>query len=340
MTAIVSNLLAAGGWELVVGWILPTALNSALFGLLVLPAWRYLQALHIAAAASNTAKALTLLVAAVVGGLVLSALQAPLYQFLEGYTWPARIRQRGIDGQLRRKKLVKARLRLILLVRQEQAGELTGKQAAVLARYWPRVRTACPSLVQDWHVSAWAKALDRYPIDDKQVLPSQLGNAIRRMEEYGYDRYNLDVLAMWYALTSAVSDQIRKDVGSSRAMVDFYVCLLYGHIVVALAAIATIAVVPGHAAGPAVAAAVGLVLPGLWYRLAVAGTDEWAAAVQALVDTGRQPLAESLGLTMPASLDLERQMWRAASRNVRVAYSARSRQLDQFRLVRNRVRGP
>ena len=141
MTAIVSNLLAAGGWEVVVGWILPTALNSALFGLLVLPAWRYLPALHIAAAASNTAKALTLLVAAVVGGLVLSALQAPLYQFLEGYTWPARIRQRGIDGQLRRKKLVKARLRLILLVRQEQAGELTGKQAAVLARDWPRARS-------------------------------------------------------------------------------------------------------------------------------------------------------------------------------------------------------
>jgi len=339
MTAIVSSLLASGGWGLVVGWIIPTALNGALFGLLVLPAWRYVPVLHGAAMASNPTKALTLFVAAIVGGLALSALQAPLYQLLEGYTWPARIRKWGIDRHVRRKKLAKLRLRLILLVRQEQAEELTRKQAASLARFWPDIRAACPNPVQDWQISACAEPLSRYPIDDKQILPSLLGNAIRRIEEYGFDRYNLDVVTMWYALTSAVPEQTRKDTSVSRAMVDFYICLLYGQIVVALAAVATLVAAFGHPAGPAVAAAACLLLPLLWYRLAVAGTDEWAAAVQALVDTGRQPLAESLGLSMPGSLDLERQMWRAVSRNARVAYSARARELDQFRLLRTRVRG-
>jgi hypothetical protein len=159
------------------------------------------------------------------------------------------------------------------------------------------------------------------------------------MEEYGHDRYNLDVLTMWYALTSAVPEQTRKDAGASRATVDFYICLLYGNIVTAIAATATLAAVPGHPVGPAVAAAAGIMLPWLWYRLAVEATDEWAAAVQALVDTGRQPLAESLGLAMPGSLDLERQMWRAVSRNAHIAHSARARELDQFRLTRSRIRG-
>lgn len=338
MTAIVSNLLASGGWELVVGWILPTALNGALFGLLVLPTWRYLPALHAAAVASSPARAVTLLVVAIVGGLVLSALQVPLYQFLEGYTWPARIRRWGVRRQLQRKSFANRRLHLIALVRQAQNGPLTKSQAARLAGYWPSVRAACPSPVQDWQVAAWAKPLSRYPVRDEQVLPSRLGNAIRRMEEYGNDRYSFELLTWWYALTNAMPDKMRKDIGSSRAMVDFYVCLLYGQIVVALAAVATIGAVPAHPTGPAVAAAVGLALPLLWYRLAVAGTDEWAAAVRALVDTGRQPLAESLGLNLPATLDLERQMWRAASRNATLPYSARASQVDRFRLVRSRFR--
>lgn len=338
MTAIVSSLLASGGWELVVGWILPTALNGVLFGLLVLPAWRYVPALHAAAVASSPAKALTLLVVAIVGGLVLSALQTPLYRFLEGYSWPARMRRLGVGRQVHRRRVAKRRLALLVLVQQEQNGRLTAAQKASLAGFWPDVRAACQKPVQDWQLTAWMALLRRYPVSDKQVLPSRLGNAIRRIEEYGSDRYNFDLLTWWYALTNAVPDKMRKDVGSSRAMVDFYVCLLYGHIAVALAAVATIGAAPAHPVGPAVAAGVGFVLPVLWYRLAVAGTDEWAAAVQALVDTGRAPLAESLNLNLPATLYLEREMWGAALSNATYPYSARASQIDRFRVVRHRFR--
>ncbi len=46
-----------------------------------------------------------------------------------------------------------------------------------------------------------------------------------------------------------------------------------------------------------------------WYRVAVVATDDWAGAVRALVNLGRQPLATSIGLALPRSLDDERTMW-------------------------------
>jgi hypothetical protein len=49
------------------------------------------------------------------------------------------------------------------------------------------------------------------------------------------------------------------------------------------------------------------------YRLAVVATDEWDAAVRALVDHGRSGLAAVFGLTVPVKLEDERLMWRAVN---------------------------
>ena len=45
------------------------------------------------------------------------------------------------------------------------------------------------------------------------------------------------------------------------------------------------------------------------YRIAVVATDDWAGAVRAMVNLGRQPLATSIGLTLPNTIDEERVMW-------------------------------
>jgi hypothetical protein len=332
MSAIVTSLLAAGGWGLVVGWILPTALNSLLFGLLVLPTWKHVPALNGVATASTPVKALALLVAAVVGGLLLSALQTPLYRILEGYTWPSPAKQWGVSRQLRRKESLDARWRLARLMQREKARKLSDAEAHELSGFWPELLAVGRRQTQKWQVSVLAESLRRYPVDNRQVLPSVLGNAIRRFEEYGYDRYRLDVVTMWYALTGVVPKQVRKQVADSRAGVDFFVCLIYGHIIVALSAVADLAAVPDHPVGPVVAIVATVVLSFLWYRLAVSATDEWAAAVRGLVDTGRKPLAASLNLAMPRTLELERRMWQMVSRLGRQPHSDRDSKLDQFRI--------
>jgi hypothetical protein len=338
MTAILSSLLG-GGWALVAGWVLPTALNSALFGVLILPVLRHISGLHSLATASGPAKALALLATAVIGGLLLSAFQTPLYRVLEGYRgMPARVRRWRVGRHTGRKDLLGKRLRLARLAFRQSQGSLRGPEVAELDRLRasPALRKA-PELtgeITPLAISMLAEQRRRYPVDDGQVLPTLFGNAIRRFEEYSYDRYRLDAVTMWNALSGVVPGQLRKQVDAGRVGVDFFVCLIYGQLILAACGVAALIAAPGYPAGPIVAIALPVVLAPLWYRLAVEATDEWAAAFRGLVDTGRKPLAEALGLALPATLEQEREMWELASRLSRRPHSSRDSELDQFRAWR------
>ncbi|MGW2017616.1 hypothetical protein [Streptomyces sp. NPDC001927] len=173
--------------------------------------------------------------------------------------------------------------------------------------------------------------LARYPVDDAQLAPTALGNAIRRFEEYGYDRFRLDTQVMWNELTGNAPEQVRRQVDLARANVDFFVALLYGHCAVVLCAAAALTT-----AGPDVPllltaiAVPGFLIP-VWYRAAVSATDEWSAAVRALVNTGRKPLADSLSLLLPGELASEREMWAMVSKMSRLPHHERAAALDTFR---------
>jgi hypothetical protein len=113
LSEIVKGVLG-GGLALVAGWILPTALNVLLVGLLDLPNFQEGRSLIDAAAPSAAGKAALLVGAAVVFGLVLNVLQTPLYRVLEGYLlWPQwafeKRRQRHVNNKAR----IAERLKLI-----------------------------------------------------------------------------------------------------------------------------------------------------------------------------------------------------------------------------------
>ncbi|MFM9632564.1 MULTISPECIES: hypothetical protein [Streptomyces] len=172
--------------------------------------------------------------------------------------------------------------------------------------------------------------LVRYPVDDAQLAPTKLGNAIRRFEEYGYDRFRLDTQVMWNELTGNAPEQVRRQVNVARANVDFFVALLYGHCAVVLCAAA--AMTTARPDVPLLLTAIGV--PGLmipvWCHAAVSATDEWSAAVRALVNTGRKPLAESLGLLLPSDLAAERNMWTLVSKMSRLPHHERAAALDNL----------
>ncbi|MFE7594666.1 hypothetical protein ACFU6K_35205 [Kitasatospora sp. NPDC057512] len=99
---------------------------------------------------------------------------------------------------------------------------------------------------------------------------------------------------------------------------------------VAAAALASLTAAAAHVA-PLLATAIALLLTPVWYRCAVSATDSWASTVRALVNTGRKPLAEALGLALPATLDEERTMWTAVTRQTLRPFGDRSDALDIFR---------
>lgn len=280
-----------GGWTLVIGWILPTALNLAVFQVAIAPSLSRPGFLNLPQGKTTV----TLLVVAVLFGLVLNALQTPLYRLLEGYAlWPAPLYERGCTMQRRR--------------RQRMADRLTSPVASSSIRR---------ALLRE--------KLARYPDSDDQITPTRLGNAIRRLENYGYDRYRLDTQVLWNELTSSVPDWVRKQNDAARATVDFFVALLYGHAVMCVAALAALAGPHAHRMVLIVTAVCLAGLVPVWYHAAVTATDEWAAAVRALVNLGRKPLANALGLLLPKDLQEERTMWQLVTRMSRRPYAPAAR---------------
>ncbi|SFF04178.1 hypothetical protein SAMN05216251_107334 [Actinacidiphila alni] len=327
-----------GAWTLLVGWVLPTALNLSVFFFAVAPTLRHTAPVTRLWPGTRTDAALLLLASSVLLGLVLSALQNPLFRILEGYLlWPERAYRAGCARHGRIKKLMSDRLVLIRLARREAEApaRLTAEDTARLAalRADPRLTAVAAS---DARRSATQRALlreklSRYPLDDRQIAPTRLGNAIRRFEEYGYDRFRLDTQVLWNELTGTAPEQIRRQAELARVNVDFFVALLYGHGLVALAAVLSLTAADPDTLPLTVAAVVLCLLIPVWYRCAVVATDEWAAAVRALVNVGRKPLAESLGLRLPADLAAERAMWTLVTRQSRTAYSDRTAALDAYR---------
>ncbi|MFM9372158.1 hypothetical protein [Streptomyces sp. Da 82-17] len=280
-----------GGWSLVVGWVLPSAINLAVLFLAVAPQLRGdLGPLDRLWPASGADTALLLLVGAALLGLVLNALQTLLYRFLEGYVlWPAWAYDHGCRVQRARRQRIRERL----------------------AQPDPRLS---PIRVGVLHERA-----ERYPHRDEQVGPTRLANAIRRFEEYGHDRFRLDTQVLWNELMAAVPAQTGRAAETSRTNVDFFVALLYGHAGVAVAALAALPVAEDRALLLSATVLLGALVP-LWYRSAVVATDEWAAAVRALVNLGRKPLATALGLELPQELAEERRMWQLVTRMSRRPY--------------------
>ncbi|MFJ2730799.1 hypothetical protein [Streptomyces collinus] len=278
-----------GGWALVVGWVLPASLNLALFFLVVAPNLRRIAVIERLWPDSASQVALLLLGTSVLFGIVLNALQTPLYRFLDGYLlWPRSAYDRGCRRQRSRKERI----------------------ADLIAQ--PEGRTPVQSALLN-------EQLARYPTDDDQLAPTRLGNAIRRFEEYGHNRFRLDIQVLWNELSAAGPEQARRQVETARTSVDFFVALLYGHGVVALALLALPSAGAERPLLVVTAIALCALIP-LWYRSAVYATDEWAAAVRAMVNLGRKPLADALGLVLPQQLSEERAMWQLVTRMSRRPY--------------------
>jgi hypothetical protein len=277
--------LTAGGWSLLVGWMFPTAISMGLFVTLLAPQTH----LQIAGGWSADQRTLALTAATLGLALMLNAAQVLLYRALEGYLWPAPLRRRGAARQRARRD----RLR-------QAAQTASGLERALLNE----------------------KAA-RYPIDDRQIAPTRLGNAIRAFETYSFDRFRLDSQLLWSELEACAPPQLRKSLERAQAGVDFFVCLLFTQVLLALAGITVLVTDNGSNLTAALTAATAFALLPLWYTLAVITTDPWHAGVQALTNLGRKPLADALGFDLPRDFAEEREFWRRVNWLVRRDYDDR-----------------
>jgi hypothetical protein len=326
-----------GGWSLLVGWLLPTAVNAVLAVVILSGTAGLPSAGEIVGGESS--RALVTAGVVVVCGLVLAALQTPLYRLLEGYLgWPEWLFRASRDRMLYHKHLLADRISMWELHRAERDGTIdaAGRTALAALRTHPVVGryAARDSRVGAPRHALLRERLLRFPVDDDQVVATRLGNGIRRFEEYGHDRFRLDSQVLWYELSTVAPESTGKQVDRARTTVDFFVCLLYGHLIVALTVIGTLVAGARRWTPVPVAAALLLVaFAHVWYRIAVVATDDWAGAVRAMVNVGRRPLTEALGLRLPGGIAHEREMWALVSKLARLPFDPRAAALDRFRVA-------
>jgi hypothetical protein len=336
MTGVLTGALG-GARALLIGWFVPSLINLLVLGIVVVPGLSGLAALTGSGTIDAARSTAFILVGTMVLGLTLAALQTPLYRILEGYLgWPKWLFQMGRRHELARKHLLEARLCAASLALREKAGTLSEKERGLLQEYRAHVVTGHYVDSDARKGPVWLSLLDerlsRFPADDGQVIATRLGNAIRRFEEYGYNRFRLDSQVLWHELNAVAPEQARKQAEDARMNVDFFICLLYGHLLVAVSA--CIELGAGNPARPWLVAGtiIGLlVLACVWYRVAIVATDDWAGAVRAMVNLGRLPLTTSMGLALPQAIGDERAMWALAVDFVRYPYSPRAAALDAFR---------
>jgi hypothetical protein len=336
VTTVLQGALG-GGRALLVGWFLPCLINLLVLGFTVLPRLSGFQTLASSGSVDGTRAASFILVGTIVSGVTLAALQTPLYRMLAGYLgWPERLFAAGRRNQLSRKHLLSDRLRAAALARKEKEGALSEDGAKALKEFRTHPITSRYTDLDARKGGVWlsllAERLARFPASDDEVNATSLGNAIRRLEEYGHDRFLLDSQVLWNELYITTTDVARRRVDDTRTNVDFFVCLLYGHLLVAAAGCISLCVAIPSNPWPVVAVVIGLpLLAVIWYHIAVVATDEWAGAVRAMVNLGRQPLADSMGLELPQTLALERTMWSAAIALVQGRHALNTAALDEFR---------
>jgi hypothetical protein len=316
--------LAGGGWGLLAGWILPCGLAVSLFALLVFPELEFELARDIAALGA-TEQWVIVVLCSIALGLIVSSVQTPLYQWLEGYTWPTRLRGWGRRRQIARKRRLKREL-----------DDLQEKQEALNRVATDGDRAELPDDPYELRIAWIYERLQAYPSKNEQILPSRLGNAIRSFETYGQDRYELDSQSLWHDLIHSAPQSLQDEVGQARVSTDFFVCLTYVLPLLALTSVGAVVEGSRGGLGLSIFASVMLGLAFLTYRLAIVGTRYWAQAVQALVNIGRAPLAANLGLELPARIEDERAMWRSVGWLVSYGFTrARSDELAPYAAARD-----
>lgn len=234
-------------------------------------------------------------------GFLLNSWQSILYRVLEGYLLPRRLRERRTASHLKHKTAIK--------VRYDHARDVENDQ---------------------YRMNIELERFRKFP-PDEEIMPTALGNAIRTAEVYGWERYRLDVVTLWYHLQSVLDENLRADEDRARSAIDFQICAAYLSAIFAILCGITITFA-AYSDSSVILLGVLIVLVFLFYRGAVVAAHEWRKTIEAVVDLGRRPLASSLDLTLPASVESEREMWRVVGQIVKYPYTQkRSMDLGPFR---------
>jgi hypothetical protein len=231
-------------------------------------------------------------VATAVVALVLHPLQFALVQFLEGYWGTSGVAVRIGAARIRWHM---ARAEDLDLVQSETVGELARRQGSNTVLQPDQVEVF-------WRGAEAARARLSYPLQPDQLLPTRLGNIMRKYESGAGAPYGLNAVAVSPHLALVAAPSRANYLGDQRTQLDV-VCKL----AVVAAALFVVTTVLFAACGWWLLLALApYVLAHLLYRGACVAAHNWGAAFQTMVDLDRHALYTAVGVPSQPTLAEER----------------------------------
>lgn len=249
---------------------------------------------------------ITILLAGIVLSSLLYVFNRSIIRWYEGYPWKdwpfARRRRREYVA---RYNAAAARSRgMLALYRAMPVGD---RRREVVVRRWRLARTVADSFAKD----------------ERLVLPTRLGNAIRAHEDYPRRRYGMDAITLWPRLISRIDDRYAGAIDEAKVPLDLAInSSLLGFVLAGLIWLAGL-LNPG-ALGEARAflgwLAEVVVFLGLAhgaYACSIGPAGAWGGMIEGAFDLYRWDLLKQLGYThVPLTVAEERSVWSGISSQI------------------------
>ncbi len=234
----------------------------------------------------NTERLVALGGSALVLALLLGLLTPATTRLLEGYWWG---RQHSTGP--------------FLAVWNRRQERWQGGRGRIITGINELLTKAELSAAEKARLSKLYRQFKRFPVYPEPVMPTRLGNVLRAAEAFGTRTFGLDTVTMWDSLAANIPDSLRESLGTRRAHLDLFVASGIASAAFVGATLHAVVTTDVDATLLAATAAVSCVVWLVSYVGAVEVAASYADGIIAVVLLGRKPLADSLSLTIPDTLD-------------------------------------
>jgi hypothetical protein len=195
-----------------------------------------------------------------------------------------------------------------------------------------------PDQEDDFRVRLW-NAVNSYPRNIEDVLPTRVGNVMRAYERYPDVVYGMEAIVLWPRIFMIIPEEARSRIREGESLFQFDLnALIAGSVsLVVYVMMVVVAVQSSHpnelwmALRWSFIPVISALLAWFGWSQLPNSAAERGEPIKAVFDLYRAVFAEALGLELPPTHEAERIMWELVSQRMTFRLSEGVKSLDEFR---------
>lgn len=155
---------------------------------------------------------------------------------------------------------------------------------------------------------AYWSLINTFPLKEKHLMPTRLGNILKAAELYSWDRYNLDSVFFWPRLFILLSKERTDNINTSKG--DMVFLLLFSFFSYLFSVVFLIVWTVNFNISCIVLSLIGLPLGYIFYWLSCLSAYRYGGIVKSYIDVYRRQLLDAMGAKTPKNLLEEQETWK------------------------------